>query len=191
MNSSAGVTGHPLVVGETGAVGGADLDQPSARLGHHVGDAEAAADLDELTSRHGHVTVPCERRQHEQHRSRTVVHHVRGLGTAGASEESSGVHRTRPPLAGGEVELEVGGRCGDVDPERCPAQVGVEQHAGGVDDRLQQRSTHRLGSLAGMLVLPVGDGCPGHLDQERVGQTGVGERSGQHVDRRWPHRLEG
>ena len=40
-----------LVVGAAGAVGGADLDQPRARLRDHVGDAEAAADLDQLPAR--------------------------------------------------------------------------------------------------------------------------------------------
>ena len=36
------------VVGEAGAVGGADVDQPGAGLLHHLGHAEAAADLDAL-----------------------------------------------------------------------------------------------------------------------------------------------
>ena len=40
-----------LVVGQPRAVGRPDLDEPRARLGDHVGHAEAAADLDELPAR--------------------------------------------------------------------------------------------------------------------------------------------
>ncbi len=42
------LVGNPLVVGDAGAIGGADLDETCARLLHDVGDAEAATDLDQL-----------------------------------------------------------------------------------------------------------------------------------------------
>jgi hypothetical protein len=45
------------VVVEVGAVGGAHLGEPRAALGHDVGHAEAAADLDELAARDHRVAA--------------------------------------------------------------------------------------------------------------------------------------
>ena len=66
---------RPLVVAQVGAVRGADLEQPGAALLHDLGDAERAADLDQLAARHHARARPRrERRQREQHRGRAVVH---------------------------------------------------------------------------------------------------------------------
>ncbi len=56
-----------------GAVGGADLHQLAARLAHHVGYAERAADLHQLAARHHHLFAGGDRRQHQQHRRRVVI----------------------------------------------------------------------------------------------------------------------
>ena len=70
------------VVTHAGAVGRADLDQPASRLGHDLGHPEAAADLDQLAPGHDDPAAPGQRREHQQHRGGTVVHHEGGLGPA-------------------------------------------------------------------------------------------------------------
>ena len=97
-----------LVVGQSGAVGRADLDQPGARLRHHLGDAEAAADLDQLAPGHDDVAAGGQRGEHEQHGGGAVVHDEGGLGPARPGQQGGGVAVARAPPAGGQVELEVG-----------------------------------------------------------------------------------
>ena len=51
ISAAVSRTDRALVVGEPGAVRGADLDQPRARRGEDLGDPEGAADLDQLAAR--------------------------------------------------------------------------------------------------------------------------------------------
>ena len=69
---------------------------------------------------------------------------------------------------------------------RRPPQVGVQQHPGGVDHRPQQGGRHRLRPGPGRRRVAGGDGGPGRVDQQRVGQVDVGQAPGQGVDRRRP-----
>ena len=92
-----------------------------------------------------------------------------------------------PALAGGEVELQVGGHRLLVDGERGAAEVGVEQHARGVDDAHEQAATEIFGELPRPGWITVGDGGAGGVDQQRLGQTGVGDRPGQAVHRGRAH----
>ena len=80
-----------FVVGDAGAVRGADLDQPALRLGHDLRHAEAAADLHQLTARHDHGAATRERAECEQHRRRVVVHDDPGFGAARPREERARV----------------------------------------------------------------------------------------------------
>ena len=59
-----------LVVGGARAVRRPDLDEPRARAGEHVGDAEAVADLDQLAARDDDLAALGERGEREQHRAR-------------------------------------------------------------------------------------------------------------------------
>ena len=133
------------VVGQAGAVGGADFAQHRAAAGHDVGDAEAAADFDQLAARDHHFPAFRQRRQHQQHRGGVVVHHYAGLGAQQTVQELGGVRVALPALAGAQVEFQVGvagGKIKDLpgsfDAQGRASQVGVQHHAGGVDDRLQR-----------------------------------------------------
>ena len=67
--------------------------------------------------------------------------------------------------------------------ERRPAQVGVEQHAGGVEHGGEQDPGPGPGQLGGLLDPVAGDGLPGHLHQHGMGQSGAGQLPRQLVYR--------
>ena len=96
------------VVGQPGAVRGADLAEARPRLRHDVGHAEAAADLDELAARDHHFASGSQRRQREQRRGGVVVHDDRGVGAGEAAEEPFGVRVAMAARAALEVVFEVG-----------------------------------------------------------------------------------
>ena len=138
------------VVGDAGPVGGADLAQDRAGLGHDVRDTKTAADLHQLTARDDDFTAGGQRRQREERRRGVVVHDHRGLGAGQAAEESLGVRVPPSPGSCGEVVFEVGvAGCelGDArrghPGERRPAEVGVNDDAGGVDDGDERRCVRR------------------------------------------------
>ena len=58
------------VVGEVGAVGRSHLDEAGAALGHDVGDAEAAADLDQLAAGDDDLAVGGQGGEHQARRRR-------------------------------------------------------------------------------------------------------------------------
>ena len=62
-----------------------------ARLRHHVGHAEAAADLDQLAARDDDLAPGRQRRQHDQRRRRVVVDDDRRLGAGQPAEQRFGV----------------------------------------------------------------------------------------------------
>ena len=63
-----------FVVGDAGAVGRAHLAQDCARLRHHVGNAERAADLHQFAARDDDFSAVGQRVQRQQDRSGVVVH---------------------------------------------------------------------------------------------------------------------
>ena len=77
------------VVLEMRAIGGADLDQSAAGAGHDVGNAEGAADLDQLAARDDDLAPVGQRVQHQQHGGSVVVDGGRGLG-AGEPQQPGG-----------------------------------------------------------------------------------------------------
>ena len=134
------VAERPLVVGDPRPVRRADLDEHRAARRDHLGDPEAATDLDELTSRHDDPAArPGERGGGEQHRTGAVVDRQRRLGSGQFDEQPLDVGVAAAPAPAAEVELEVGvpgrrprdglaGRAG----KRRAAEVGV-------DDRRRSR----------------------------------------------------
>ena len=62
------------------------LDEAGAGLGHHIGHAESAADLDQLTPGDHDGPVAGERREHEEDGRGAVVDDQRGLGACGPGE---------------------------------------------------------------------------------------------------------
>ena len=84
-----------LVVGGARPVRRADLDEPRAGAGEHVGDAEAVADLDQLAARDDHLAALGERGEREQHRAGVVVDDERRLGAGQPAQDA----RRRDPGA--------------------------------------------------------------------------------------------
>ena len=161
-----------LVVSQPRAVGRADLDQVGPGLGDHLRDPETAADLDQLASRDDHVaSSAAERGGSEQHGAGAVVDDDRRLRAGQLAEQLLDVRVAAAALAGREVQLEVrialagagdslarGGR------QRRAAEVGVDDHAGGVDHSTQ-RGAFELGqqlSGAGHKLLAAADGALEH-----------------------------
>ena len=102
----AGRSSAPAVVGEARAVRRADVDELGAGLLHHLGDAEAAADLDALAAADGHVPAGGERGEHQEHGRRVVVDDEGVLGAAQPGEQLADGALARPALAGRQVELD-------------------------------------------------------------------------------------
>src|SRR5260370_199826 len=61
-------------------VRGPPLDEPAARLGEDLGDAESSPDLDQFAARNHRRDAARQGRQRQERRSRAVVHHVGGFG---------------------------------------------------------------------------------------------------------------
>src|SRR5215212_7561792 len=140
-----------LVVREPGAVRGADFPEPRAGEPEHLGDAEAAPDLDELAARDDNFRclrrVGDQGREREQGRSRAVVDDQGILGAGQLLEERHGMVVARAAGAGGQVILQVRVVPGGLDDRRRrplrqyrAAQVGVEDYPGGVDYALESPS---------------------------------------------------
>ena len=66
-----------------------------ARLRQHVGNAEAAADLDQFAARDQHLAAAGQPRQRQQHGGGVVVDDDRRLGAGDRGEQALGVHRAR------------------------------------------------------------------------------------------------
>ena len=129
------------VVLEMGAVGGADLDQPAAGAGHDVGDAEGAADLDELAARDDDLAAGGQRRQHQQHGGGVVVDRGRRLRAGQAMQPGRDVIVALAAAAAREIVFQRGRRAHGRDrgldrllgQERA-AEIGVQHGAGEIED---------------------------------------------------------
>jgi hypothetical protein len=135
-------TERGLVVGQVHAVGRAHLAQPGSDGLQQLRDAEAVTDLDQLAARDDHLAAHAQGRGHQGERRRAVVDHVYRAGVRhGRGQGGQRSSTAWSPTAGQEVELDVGvarRRHHRVDRgpgKRRPAEVGVDHHAGGVDDR--------------------------------------------------------
>ena len=135
-----------FVIVEMGFVGGADFDEFGAGGFEDVGDAEAAADFDELAAGDDDFGFAFgdEGTKGEDEGGGAVVDHGGGFGFdedgEGFFEEGSAF----ATLAGGEVDLEVAVIGGDVVDglggavtEGGTAEIGVDEDAGAVEDGLE------------------------------------------------------
>lgn len=129
-----------LVVLGVGAVGGAHLDELHAGAGHDVGDAEGAADLDQLAPADDPFLACAEAVEGEQHGGGVVVDHGDGFGAGQLADEPGDEVVAVATLAAGEVEFEVervaGGQGDGFDGllgQQGAAEVGVQHGAGEVE----------------------------------------------------------
>ena len=107
-------------------VGRPHLAQGRARLRHHIRDAEAAADLDQLAARDDHLASLRERRQNEQCCGGIVIDNRGGLSAGETAEERFGVPIARTTAALRDVVLErrvAAGHFGDPFNRTCRALI--------------------------------------------------------------------
>ena len=128
-------------VGDACPVRRADLDEVSAGTSKDLGDPDAAADLDELAPGDGDPTAAPDEADRERNR-RGVVVHDECVVRAGERDEvllGRPDPLASPPSGGIELEEDVAtrGQGGGLDRDggpRRPAEVGVDDHAGRVED---------------------------------------------------------
>ncbi len=134
-----------LVIARMRAVGGADLFQLAAGARHDVGDAEGAADFNELAARHDDFFFRGQRIQHEIHRRGVVVHDDGGFGAGQALQPGFDVAVAFAARAAAEIEFEIhraghrgsGCRRGHFGIQRA-AEIGMQDGAGQVEDGSQR-----------------------------------------------------
>ena len=92
---------RPFEIVQVRAIGRSDFAQDRAGARQYVGNAQAAADLDELSARHDRFASLCERVEDQQQGGRAVVHHERvGRARERAQRRSNSiVARTARPAA--------------------------------------------------------------------------------------------
>ena len=87
LHQSCGVRADGFFeVAEARDVGGADLLQDGAADGHDVGDAEAAADFDELAARDDHFLAVAQSAEGDDRGGGVVVDGGRGFGPGEAAD---------------------------------------------------------------------------------------------------------
>src|SRR5262245_47856657 len=90
-----------------GAIRGPDLTQAGAATAHDVGNAELAADLDELAAGNDDLFAVGERLEGQQYGRRVVVHDERVLRPAEPTQQGLDVAVARPALLRREIQLEI------------------------------------------------------------------------------------
>jgi hypothetical protein len=173
------------IVLEMGPVGGADLDQSAVGPRHDVGDAEGAADLDELAARDDDLAAGGQRRQHQQHSGGVVVDCGGGLCAGQPLQPRGDVIVALAAAAAAQVVFQRGRRAHGRDRrfdrllgQERTAKVGVQHRAREIENAalrgLHQASQPQLaparaGGLVGHLLsaaLGLGPGAQG-LDHQR------------------------
>jgi hypothetical protein len=118
------------------------------RLRHDVGDAERSANFDQLSARDDDFAAVGKRVQREQDGGGVIVHDESGerrrilIDTCeDLPEKTVGVDVALAASSGREIEFEIGvGRCSVTNVidgrsgQRSAAEIGVKDHAGGIDD---------------------------------------------------------
>ena len=139
------------VIAQVRAIGGPHLAQYGPAAPHDVRDAELAADLDQLAARDDDFLAVRQRLERQQHGGGVVVDDQRVLGAGEPAQQRLHMAVARAALLGGDVHLEVRVRGADRQhplqrqraQQRAP-QVGVQHHAGGVDDRSEREQSRLL-----------------------------------------------
>ena len=134
-----------------GPVGGADLHQLSSGGLDELGQAEPCADLDQLTATDDHA-ARADQGSGRQGKRRGPVVDDEGIlcRAAGVQQRAASTCSSLGPAARAQVHLDVD-VAGGVDDglasrrgQRCPSEIGVDHHTGGVDDRTQGRRAMSL-----------------------------------------------
>ncbi len=187
-----------FVVPGVSLVGRPNFHQFRAGGGHHVGQAKGAADFDQLAAGDNHLPPLGDRVEHERGGRRVVVDHGDRFGPGQLPDEPLDPSVAFRALPGGDVGLQqrvTGELLGDLPDgsgrQNRPAQRGVQNHPGRVDDPAVMRS-HRLADpLAGLAedlaaeVLLIGPArCPLQEVLPRFS-----DRSTQGIDHDPPRRL--
>ena len=165
------------VVAGVGAVGSADIHQGAAALSQHIGDAEAAADFHRLAAGYHHLAAGGEGGEAEEQCGGVVVDDQGGLGAGNLPEQGLEVRLAGAAPSGGQVDFQVGVALrGGVGGVHCgpaqggAAQVGMDDDAGGVDDRAGRRRDQGAHG-----------GTDGSGDCVGIGRGGAGEDAGAGV----------
>ena len=167
-----------LVIPEMGFVGRPDLPENRPGSGHHLGDAERAADLDQLAPADDHFLALGQSVQGDQDGGGVVVDHQSRLGPGQLLEQPDHMAVAGAPLTRGQIVFQVAvgpGQLGDglegrFGQER-PAQVGVNHHPGGVDSSAQAGPVGLLGQIQG----PIGQAVQAQIDRPVGGQFFPGQ----------------
>ncbi len=170
------------VVVEMGLVGGADFAEDGAGAGHDVGNAEAFADLDELSAGDDDFAAGGQFVEDQIDGGGVVVDGDAGLAEE-ALDEIGDVHVAAAAAAGGKVVLEVRVAGDELErPQGGAAQIRMQDDAGGVDHRPQRGALelrqaaadhlldrgHLRGLAAEQLAAEVGDGLADLVHEEIV-----------------------
>ncbi len=173
-----------LVVGRPRAVRRPDLDEAGSRAGENVRDPEPVADLDQLAARDDHLAAVRERGEGEHDGRRVVIDDERRLGSRQPSQDPGRVILPRAAPTGREVVLEVrvAARhllhpCERGVWKRRPAEVRVDDDAGGVEEASKLRAPSRRELGADPLpevarVAPRADLLPGEREDRPRGVDG-------------------
>ncbi len=157
-----------------GAVGGAHFVQLHPGAGHDVGDAEGAADLDQLATGDDAFLAHAQAVERQQHGGGVVVDHGDGLGAGQLADQPFDQVVAVAALAGRQVEFQIqriargegDGLDGFIRQQRT-TEVGVQHRAGEVE-----HATHAAAVLAGQAFA-------GATGQHVLGQFGRAELAEQ------------
>ena len=128
-------------IAQMGAVGGTDLAQPRAGALHDVGQAERAADLDQLAARDDRLAPGRQRVQCQHQRAGIVVDRERRLGAGQAHEPGGDMVVALAAPAAVEIVFQrrrrlhrLGRRSNRLLRQRRAAEIGMQHGAGQVED---------------------------------------------------------
>ena len=122
------------VIVDAGAVGRACFYDARAGVRHDVGDSKAVADLDELAARNDDCAAGGELVQRQVNGGGAIVDQD-GWGIEKTVQQRGGVGVALAAPSSVQVVLEVGvGLVRRGRTQGCATEVGMQDHAGGVDD---------------------------------------------------------
>ena len=173
------------VIGQARLVRGAHFDQPRATLGNDVGDAEAAADFDQLAAGDEDLAAGGERGERQQHGGGVVVDRDGGRGAGERADQGLDGLVAAAARAAAQIVFQraVRGRFGHGGDggrgQRRPAKIGVQHDAGGVDDAVEARSLVK--QTRGLVEQGLGGNVRGRaIQQGRAGLTECAAQGGEH-----------
>ena len=139
LQNQAGLrTDGPGVVVKGGVVGGADLAQFRTARFENFRKAKTSADLHQFAARNDDLCfLRREMTQVEQQRGGAIVDDHRSLGTAQLGEASLEIGGASASATGDQVDFQVDAASGGQGIHGRTAQVGMHDHPGAVDHRLQ------------------------------------------------------